>query len=695
MPWRPRFPGERPTLGYYALDWIVDNLAAPDRMDYEPFYPTVEQAEFLLQFYELDPITGKRIISRAVLSRARGWGKSPFLSAVALLEGLGEIVPDGWNAQGRPVGRPWGTLRMPVVTVAAATEDQVANSWTALLEMVREDAPAMDNYIGLEPMQTRVNLPYGYIKPASNSAVSSKGGRPIFVLADQALALDTPIPTPAGWSTMGELCTGDLVFGSDGQPTRVVEAKPVMRDHPCYRVTFADHTSVVASEGHLWSAKPGTNAALPLRTVTTRDLLDGRDWYIPSKAQPFIRIRSVEPVESVPVRCIAVEAADHLFAFGQAGHLTHNTEQWTSQRSGHKFMNVLINNTVKVGGSLIEAPNAYIPGEDSVAERSAKAFYAQRDGRTLAKAGILYDHREAPADTSMTDRESLEEGLRYAYGCSSADPRGCVLHNPPCQPGWADIEDRINRIWQDDAREQDSRADFLNQITFATDAWLGHLEWEAVKKLDRIVSPHEPIVLGFDGSRGRSKDKPDATALIGCCVLDAHLFEVGVWEVGDQKELWADWEPPIGEIEDTIESWFTNYNVVGMYCDPRDWRSYVNKWEARYLRKLQVKSTLKHPMEWWMTGGRLSQIEQIEEEFEKAVQLGDLSHGGYGGLTRHVLNARRRDRGGFVVIDKDTQSSPRKIDAAIAAVLAYRARNDAVAAGVSMTRSLTVPSRIR
>lgn len=74
IPWKPEFPGERPTLGWAAIDWIESNLAAPDRGSYEPLLLTREQAEFVLRFYEIDPVSGRRVIRRGVLSRPRGWG---------------------------------------------------------------------------------------------------------------------------------------------------------------------------------------------------------------------------------------------------------------------------------------------------------------------------------------------------------------------------------------------------------------------------------------------------------------------------------------------------------------------------------------------------------------------------------------------------------------------------------------------
>lgn len=70
----------------------------------------------------------------------------------------------------------------------------------------------------------------------------------------KALALDTPIATPQGWTTMGELAVGDEIFGADGQVARVTFATNEMLDHRCYRVKFSDGTSIVADGEHLWEA---------------------------------------------------------------------------------------------------------------------------------------------------------------------------------------------------------------------------------------------------------------------------------------------------------------------------------------------------------------------------------------------------------------------------------------------------------
>ena len=68
----------------------------------------------------------------------------------------------------------------------------------------------------------------------------------------KALALTTPIPTPTGWTTMGELSVGDRVLDDRGNPCTVVAATEVMTDHPCFEMSFADGTSIVADADHKW-----------------------------------------------------------------------------------------------------------------------------------------------------------------------------------------------------------------------------------------------------------------------------------------------------------------------------------------------------------------------------------------------------------------------------------------------------------
>jgi hypothetical protein len=72
----------------------------------------------------------------------------------------------------------------------------------------------------------------------------------------KCLDVDTPIPTPTGWKTLGEIQVGDEVLGEDGRPCRVLRANPIQYGRKCYRVTFEDGETLVADDGHLWAVLP-------------------------------------------------------------------------------------------------------------------------------------------------------------------------------------------------------------------------------------------------------------------------------------------------------------------------------------------------------------------------------------------------------------------------------------------------------
>ncbi len=68
----------------------------------------------------------------------------------------------------------------------------------------------------------------------------------------KALALDTPLPTPTGWTTMGEVAVGEQLLGADGPPVTVVAATEVMHGRPCYEVEFTGGEVIVADGQHQW-----------------------------------------------------------------------------------------------------------------------------------------------------------------------------------------------------------------------------------------------------------------------------------------------------------------------------------------------------------------------------------------------------------------------------------------------------------
>lgn len=354
------------------------------------------------------------------------------------------------------------------------------------------------------------------------------------------------------------------------------------------------------------------------------------------------------------------------------------THHWTESNNGTDLDRVNRRNLGKSrdgSARMLETTNAHAAGAESVAEKSYDAWLAMSEGRARG-SGLLYDAREAPPDTDMADEADLMAGLAAAYGDST----------------WVDLERIRDEVWDPSTPPEDSRRFYLDQIAAATDAWLAEPEWAGCVDPLKVVADRDVVTLGFDGSRSRARGVTDATALIGCRVSDGHLFEVGVWE---QPQGRGDWRVPVSEVLAAVDQAFRRWTVVGFYADPAKWEGHVAGWEAKYSSRLKVKATQQNPVEWWMSGGRVAKVVQALGQFHDAVLDGELTHDGSFALTRHVLNARRRVGRSGVQIAKEHPDSARKIDAAVAAVLAWQARLDAVSAGLGVRRAVAIPKRVR
>lgn len=84
------------------------------------------------------------------------------------------------------------------------------------------------------------------------------------------LALDTPIPTPAGWKMMSELAAGDFVFDESGRPCRVVGVSEVFEDRPCFEIEFSDGSVIRCDHEHRWRAWDDAGAGAARQRLVTR-----------------------------------------------------------------------------------------------------------------------------------------------------------------------------------------------------------------------------------------------------------------------------------------------------------------------------------------------------------------------------------------------------------------------------------------
>ena len=117
------------------------------------------------------------------------------------------------------------------------------------------------------------------------------------------LALDTPLPTPGGWTTMGDVQTGDTLFDENGQPCRVISVSPVYRDRPCYRVRFSDGAEFISDAEHRWVVWSGVGSLSRQHRVKTTTGAMFADYRVRNRYRYAIDVAGplVTPAAELPV----------------------------------------------------------------------------------------------------------------------------------------------------------------------------------------------------------------------------------------------------------------------------------------------------------------------------------------------------------------------------------------------------------
>lgn len=129
----------------------------------------------------------------------------------------------------------------------------------------------------------------------------------------KALALDTPILTDRGWSTIGRLRVGDTVYDRRGAPCRVTWKSPVWEDRECFTVRTGDGESIVASAEHEWMVC--LDRRVGERRYDTRTLARIKNAQIITGAAT--RYVWAEAAPTVPTQCIEVDSRDHTYLAGR------------------------------------------------------------------------------------------------------------------------------------------------------------------------------------------------------------------------------------------------------------------------------------------------------------------------------------------------------------------------------------------
>lgn len=317
------------------------------------------------------------------------------------------------------------------------------------------------------------------------------------------------------------------------------------------------------------------------------------------------------------------------------------THLWTPRNGGVKLARTLRRNVAKMGGSSYETTNSFVPGEQTVAEATHKAAL-------LGSAGVFYDAVEAPLVEPEDSDDKLKDALRVAYG----------------DAWWVPLDRLVQDIRDPDAPWDDSCRFFFNWNRSLSSGFVDIKAWDA-KGVSRLVKPGERVGVGFDGSISG-----DATALYGC-TADGFVFELQTWERPDDAEVWR---VPRSEVGDKVAETFSTFDVGRMFCDPPKWWTEIEAWEQTY-NPVRAEDAVVMMLD----TNQARRFAPACDRFATGLAEGSITHDGGPQLTAHLAACARKKvrlmdddddgRTKFVIVKADT----RKIDRAVAAVLAYEA----------------------
>ncbi|MER7212464.1 terminase large subunit [Streptosporangium sp. NPDC000239] len=235
-------------------------------------------------------------------------------------------------------------------------------------------------------------------------------------------------------------------------------------------------------------------------------------------------------------------------------------------------------------------------------------------------------------------------------GDAAADHRGQDTWRQ-ANPGYGDLvaaEDFAAAVLR--TPEAEFRTKRCNQWVSTAKAWLPTGTWAACAD-ERPIPDGAEVVLGFDGSFSN-----DSTALVVVEVGDVpHIDVAACWE--RPPEAGQDWRVPIADVEDAIREACRRWSVREICCDPYRWS-----------RTYQILEDEGLPIvEFPQSPARM--VPATQRMYEAVVNR-QVTHSGDPRLARHFDNCTiKTDQRGSRIM-KDARNSPRKIDLAIAAVMA-------------------------
>lgn len=252
---------------------------------------------------------------------------------------------------------------------------------------------------------------------------------------------------------------------------------------------------------------------------------------------------------------------------------------------------------------------------------------------------------------------SRNEGARvivFNYSAPTTDPTdidSLLLANPA---SWVDADYLRAQAESPELTSAELLQLHGNVWAASSKAWLPAGAWDELSDQWHGVPDGTPVVIGFDGSYNR-----DTTALVGATLEETpHIFVVGVWERPNNAVSWV---VPRDEVEDTVRRALVRWDVRELACDPPGWYAEINQWAETYGSPPIIEIP---------TNNRATMSELCSRLYTAIVNKG-VTHDGNPRLAAHMANAMVKETPDGAYITKGNRHSSRKIDLAVAAVLAF------------------------
>jgi replicative DNA helicase len=194
-----------------------------------------------------------------------------------LVEAGTKIVQLGYGAGGNGGRDVDDTVDLAQQAIYDVTERRISEDFAILGDMLQPTLDEIEAVGATGGMMTGVPTGFSDLDRLLNGLHPGQliivAGRPGL---GKALALDTVLATPHGWTTMADVSVGDRLLGADGRPTTVIGTSEVMADRECLEVEFSDGSTIVADAAHLWSTqdRKARRYGGPAEVRTTREIAE-------------------------------------------------------------------------------------------------------------------------------------------------------------------------------------------------------------------------------------------------------------------------------------------------------------------------------------------------------------------------------------------------------------------------------------